>query len=362
MRFPLRAVVLALSFIVPFTSCSQEARPSRAEATPAVAAVTAAARIEEIPDLLSLTGTIQPFSRVVLSARVMGVIRSIAVREGALVRAGQVLVRIDDTDLSAAVAQAEAAVEAARAAEENAAVHRDRMRDLESRQAATRKNREDAEMGYSVAAAQRRQAESALAGARATLAYATITSPVGGIVAGRSAEEGDMAAPGMPILTLEEVARMKVEAALPETEAASIAQGTPVTVSFDAGGLAPRRAEVFELLPTADPATRTLLVRVLLDNADRSLRSGTFARLGIERGTRKALRVPRAALLERGALTGIYVAIPENGGTLARLRWVRTGRSDGEQVEILGGLAEGERYVTSVTPDLTDGSPLTAGR
>jgi RND family efflux transporter MFP subunit len=343
-------------------ACSHESPARPAEPPPALPAATAVARAEDLPDAIVLTGTVQPASRVVLAAKVMGRIRGIAVKEGDAINAGQVLVRIDDADLAAAVAQAEAAVAAASAAEENAARHRDRMRELEGRQAATRKNREDAETAHAVASAQRRQAESALAGARAMIAFATLTSPIAGVVAAKHADVGSLAVPGAPILTLEETSRVKVEAALPETEAGAAAAGTPVEVAFDAGGIAPRRAAVSEVLPSADPATRTFLARVVLDNADGALRSGSFARVRVERGRRSALRVPRSALVERGALTGLFVVAREEGVPTARLRWIRAGRGDGDAVEVLGGLAAGETYVTAPPPWAADGFRIVEGR
>ena len=355
------ALALAsLSFTLAACTGRGEARVPRTGGP--VTAPIATARMDQVPDTLLLAGTVQPYSRVVIAAKVMGRIRKIAVKEGDVVRTGQMLVKIDDSDLAAALAQAEAAVEAASAAEENAAAQRDRIRDLESRKTATRKNREDAEMAYAVAAAQRRQAESAAAGAKAMREFATLTAPVSGIVTGRHADEGSMAAPGMPILTIEETARMKVEAALPETEASSVRAGTPVEISFDAGGIAPRRATISEVLPAADPTTRTLLARVILDNPDGSLRSGLFARVSVERGTRAVLRVLRSAIVERGSLTGIYVAATEGGSSTARLRWIRTGHVSGDAVEILSGLAEAEEYVTLPPPGIEDGSPLQAAR
>jgi RND family efflux transporter MFP subunit len=342
-------------------ACSKGEAARTGAGAPRAIVTTSEARLEEIPETLSLTGTLQPMSRVVLAGKVMGRIRKIGVKEGDHVRVGRVLVTIDDTDLRAGLARARAGLEAAEAGEENASRMRDRMRELEARQSASRKNREDAEMGFDVASAQRRQAEAAVASAGAMLADASIASPIDGLVASKQAEEGDMAAPGAPLLTLESTSRMKVEAALPERQGASIHEGDRVEVSFDAG-VERRSATIAEILPSADPATRSFLVRVVLDNASGSLRSGTFARLEIDRGSRKALTVPKPATFERGPLTGLFVVEGAGEGAVARLRWVRTGSETGGRVEILSGLREGETYLSEPPPDLGDGAPVQAAR
>lgn len=330
--------------------------------TDPVSAEIATASLSPVADSLEVTGTVQPLARVVLAPKVMGRIVELAADEGDFVRKGQILVKIDDAELKAALAQAEAGVEAASAGEENAAAQRDRMRGLESRMAATRKNREDAETGLAVAAAQRRQAVSAVEAARAMLALATLNSPIAGTVTSRLAEVGDMAAPGRPLLTIDQTGSMKVEAALPETEAFTIRVGTPVAISFDQGGLAPRRSVVSAILPPVDPATRTILARVVLDDPNGSLRPGSFARLAFERGERRVLMIPRTALVERGALAGIYVVSRRAGAAAARLRWVRPGTVTGGSVEILGGLAEGEEYLPRPPSGIRDGSLLAEAR
>jgi len=339
---------------------SRAASPA-GEAKAAATVAIASARAETVPESLILTGTLQPASRIVVASRVMGRIRRIAVKEGDSVRPGQLIVAIDDADMRAGLAQAESGLAAAQAAEENAARMRDRMKELESRQAATRKNREDAETGYAMAAAGRKQAEAAVESAKAMLAYATVTSPITGVVVMKHAEPGDMAAPGAPILTLETTATMKVEAPLPEKDAASVRPGARVRVDFDAVP-GSRDATISEILPSADPATRSFLARVVLDNADGSLRSGTFVRISIDRGERTAMMVPRSALLVRGPLTGLFVREAGSGGAVARLRWVRTGSETGDRIEILSGLSDGEEYVTGPPPDLGDGSPIQAAR
>ena len=97
------------------------------------------------------------------------------------------------------------------------------------------------------------------------------------------------------------------------------------------------------------------MVRVVLDNADGALRSGMFARLVIEKGTRKALAVSESCLVRRGPLTGIFVA---DEGNVARLRWITAGETRDGRVEVLTGLKTGERTVLSPPPALEDGGKI----
>jgi RND family efflux transporter MFP subunit len=163
-----------------------------------------------------------------------------------------------------------------------------------------------------------------------------------------------MAAPGAPLFTVEDLSKVKVEATVAESAAAGLAPGTPVEVAF-AGGVA-RPATITEILPGTDPRSRTFVVRVVLDNGDGTLRSGGFARLRLPGtgGEPAGALVPESAVVRRGPLEGLFVS--DEG--VARLRWVTLGAARGGLVEVLTGLAPGERVVAPVPPALEDGRRL----
>jgi multidrug efflux system membrane fusion protein len=135
-------------------------------------------------------------------------------------------------------------------------------------------------------------------------------------------------------------------------------RGAAVVVVVDGTGGVPRDATLAEILPAADPTTRTVTARVLLDNAGGALRPGMFARVRFTAEGAAMMSLPDTAVVRRGPLTGVFVV----GDGVARLRWIALGRADGGRVEALSGVTAGERIVTAPPPELTDGRRVESAR
>lgn len=309
---------------------------------------------------LEITASVEPFRRATPGTVLMGRVETILKKEGDRVRSGEPLARIASGDVAARRAQAEAAVAAARAMEENARRTRERVERLHARDAASDKNLEDAIAGHQAAEAQLHAAEEGVRAAEVYVDYAVVKAPFDGIVTRRNIEKGDMAAPGMPLFTVEDLTRMKVEAQVAEADAAGLEAGAPVQVSVSSLGGAVFDGVVHEILPTADPRSRTFTARVLLDNPEGRLRSGMFARVflpGTGEAGRPAVIVPDSAIIRRGPLTGVF-AVDDEGR--ARLRWITLGSRREGSFEVLTGLRAGERIVVVPPAELEDGRPVDA--
>jgi len=364
-RFPLSSVPRALAvasgvgLLLLVAACGGEHAPARPESGPPLDVPVGTAQESAAVNEVALAAGLEPWRRATPGTVLMGRVESIARHEGDRVRAGDVLARIASGDVTARRAQAEAAVAAARAMELNARLSRERMERLYERQAASRKNVEDATAGHDAARAQLEAAEEGLRAASVYVDYATVRAPFDGVVTRRNVEQGDMAAPGMPLFVVEDLSKMKVEAQVEERTAAGLTAGTAVEVVVDAVGADPREASIAEVLPTADPRSRTVTVRVILDNADAALRPGMFARLRLPRPASEgaaAVVVPESAVVRHGPLTGVFVV---DGGGVARLRWVTLGAARDGAREVLAGLGAGERIVTAPPVELEDGRPVT---
>jgi RND family efflux transporter MFP subunit len=278
------------------------------------------------------------------------------VEVGDRVRKGQTLAHIESRDVAARLAQARAGVAAAKAMERNAKSMLDRMARLHSRKAASDKDLEDAETGYEAAQASLAAAEEAVNVAEVYVDYSEVTAPFAGFVVEKRVEVGDMASPGMPLFVIDDVSKVKIEAQVPESTTAGLAIGDPVEIEFQGEYF---RGELSEVLPAADPRSRTFTVRALLDNPDGRLRPGMFARLRLAGEARPTIAVPDTAIVRKGPLTGVFVA--EGSGServTAGLRWITLGRTRDGSVEVLTGLAAGERYVVEPTSNLRDGQPI----
>jgi RND family efflux transporter MFP subunit len=195
-------------------------------------------------------------------------------------------------------------------------------------------------------------AEAALKEVRVHLSYLRISSPVDGVVTRQSIEPGNMANPGMPLLWVETEGDMKVVAHLGEKDIPAVTVGTLVEVDVTSLENARFTAPLTEIEQTANPGSRTYDIEAALDTADPRLKSGMFARVTVPVGTREAILVPAAAVQRRGQLTGVWTVA---GDGTAHLRWVRLGRPQGEDWEVLAGLDGTEAVVLGSEQPLVEG-------
>ena len=354
-----RAAIVALSGAIMLTAAAcggGDHGPEKTDTRPTVSVQLGTAVEEEWAGGLEITAGVLPLLRATPGTVLMGRVDRVMVDEGDRVRKGQSLAHIESRDVAARLAQARAGVAAARAMERNAKSMLDRMERLHSRKAASDKDLEDAETGYEAAQANLEAAEEAVNVAEVYVDYSDVTAPFAGFVVEKRVEVGDMASPGMPLFVIDDVSKVKIEAQVPESAAARLAIGDPVEIEFQGEYY---RGELSEVLPTADPRSRTVTVRALLDNPDGRLRPGMFARLRLGGEARPAVAVPTSAIVHKGPLTGIFVAVGSGSDRVkAGLRWITLGRTRDGSVEVLTGLAAGERYVVEPTPQLRDGQPI----
>jgi multidrug efflux pump subunit AcrA (membrane-fusion protein) len=145
----------------------------------------------------------------------------------------------------------------------------------------------------------------------------------------------------MPIFTVEDLRRYRLEVTVNETDLRYVRLEQPASVSIDAVGGQELKGKVIEIVPAADPASRSFLVKVELPS-DPALRSGLFGRAQFKRGERTVLLIPRTAIVERGQLQGIYV-LDQN--RIAGLRYITLGKPSAQHVEVLAGLQTGELLI-----------------
>jgi len=375
-----------LGILLLAAGCGDKIGPgTTAGKAPAVKVAIAEAKKQTRPLEYEGSGTVQAPAEGTVAAKIMGTIQVFHVTEGDRVKAGDVLVTIDERQVKAGQHQAEAALAAARkahdaaqaalkAAEAGAELARateQRYRQLLKDQSVTRQELDEvaartrqAEAGLSqsmaMAEASRHQVEqtqAALAAAQVAGADARVMAPYDGVVTARLAEAGDLAAPGRPLLTLARTGALRVDATVPESHAGAVAVGSGVRVAVDALGSSGFDAKVAAVAPASDPASRSFLVKIAITGAN-GVQPGMFARVFLPMGQEQVLAIPAAAVVRRGQLTGVFVVDKDN---TARLRLIRTGRQFGPTVEVLSGLAEAERFVSAPGPAVVDGVRVEAG-
>lgn len=309
------------------------------------------------PDWLEVVGTLRATQTSQVSSQMMGRIIEIRAHEGDRVQSGQVLATIDDAQPRAAVDQATAAVAAAD--KEVVAANSEfglaqstlkRYQQLYDKKSVSPQEFDEIQTRYQSAEARRDMAQASLAEAKATLAqaqtalgYTEIRAPFPGIITEKKADAGTLASPGMPIFTLEDARKFRLEVMVDEGEIRFVREGMTAMVMIDALGPAPLTGKVVNIVPAADPSSRSFLVKVELPSNDR-LRSGLFGTARFRRGERTVVLLPRAAVINRGQLQGVYAL---DSHQVAELRYVTLGQGTGDMVEILSGLQGGETVIAA---------------
>jgi multidrug efflux pump subunit AcrA (membrane-fusion protein) len=366
------ATVLLSAALAGCAAHAADAAPADAAAIPvAVAAVT----MRDVAVAIDAGGIVQARTTATIAARILAPVRDVRVRPGDRVRSGQTLVVLDARDLAAAAWAARAAALAAERGSQAAAADlkaadadltlarasHDRIAGLAATRSATAQELDDAlaalrsaEARVDGASARASQASAAAEGARAasnqagtTASFTTLTAPFDGIVTETIAEPGNMAAPGAPLLRLEDTRGFRLEIRLDESRAVHMRHGDRVPVFL---GTATTAVEgtVDEISRAVDADARALLVKIALPGIQ-GLRSGEFGKARFRGPTRPALTIPPSAIVRRGQLASVFVA--DAGVARVRLVDVREG-------EVLAGLAEAEVVILSPPAGLADGDRI----
>ncbi len=319
-----------------------------------------------VPESYETTGTVVPRTSSTVSSRVMGVVTSLLVKEGDTVRAGQLLLTIDDRDLREKMRGAEEAyneafhaLESARKQEDLAGKTYERYQKLHDDKAITTQELDNvasranqARHGVERAEAMVKRTEASREEMKIFLGFSKMTSSIDGLVTKKMIDVGSMASPGVPLLQLEDRASRLVAAGFEERMLTSVRKGMEVKVRV------PSNAEettgrIFEVIPTVDPRTRTFLVKIEVPGLD--LRTGQYGTVRFASGARDLLLVPASAVVTRGQLTGVFRVGPDN---LIIYRLIRAGRPYGDMVEVLSGLASGDTIIVRNLDKAIDGGIL----
>jgi RND family efflux transporter MFP subunit len=304
---------------------------------------------------LRSTGTVHAKETAVVSAQVMGRIQQVMVREGDNVRAGQTLVVLDDAALQSQLEQAQAGVKAAQnaqaAAQTNAALAAstlDRYKQLESQKSISPQEMDEvsrrAEGAAASVDAMRAQTDAARAqesGARTMMSYTRLVAPFAGVVTARMADPGTMAAPGVPLLQVDQAGALQLDATVDESAIGAIHKGMRVQVDLDGGVSTTVAGTVAEIVPAADPSSHSFLVKIDLPSSSQT-RAGMYGAAEFANGARQAILIPRSAVVSRGSLNCVYVL---DGQGIAQLRSITLGAAQDNLIEVLSGVSAGEKLV-----------------
>jgi RND family efflux transporter MFP subunit len=286
-----------------------------------------------------VVGTVRPQLSASIEGKVSGRIEEMRVVPGQMVKTGELLAKLDAREIQARLDQTSAALQQAESDFKRAA-------DLLQQKILSQSEYDGAQSRFRVA-------EATQAEAKTMLGYTKILAPFDGVITRKLADVGDLAMPGKPLMQMENPARLRLDADVPEALISNVKLGDSLAVRV-AAATGEITGVVSEMSPAADPNSRTYLVKLDLPESV-NLRSGQFGRVAVPVGEVDSIRVPAATVVQRGQMEMVFVAVSGH----AQLRLVKTGRRSAGEIEIVSGLNAGEPVVVDSVDHLADGQPLT---
>ncbi|MCY4658432.1 MAG: efflux RND transporter periplasmic adaptor subunit [Acidobacteria bacterium] len=340
-------------------------QPMLVEAAPVVRDV--------VEERLALVGNLVGAATVEVAPKVDGRLREIPVRLGDAVTRGQVVGRVEDDELQQQLSQREAAYEVARATVRQreadlalALTTRDRSQSLFARELVARQELDDAEARHQAAQAQldlaRAQFDEAgarLAELRINLENTSLLSPVDGFIGRRYLDVGAYVTSSTAVVSVVDISLVRLVANIVERDLRAVGEGVTAHIEVDAFPDESFTGRVARVAPVLDPATRTAEIEIEIPNPDFRLKPGMYARVGLAVGSKeRALVVPREAVVVRTSARGVFVVDGSGEGPSARFEALVTGLEDDRYVEVVDGVAEGDRVVTTGAAGLQHGDPV----
>lgn len=356
MKLKIYAATLFSITLVLF-SCGDKEKNNDVKEGDAVPVKVSSLTMENNANTLSASGTVEAVKSANISTRMMGYVNKIYVEIGNQVKQGQLLLSINNADLSAKLAQANASIIEAEASFNNAGKDFERFTALYGQNSTSQKELDDVTTRYNMAKARLEAAKEMKNEVEAQFSYANIRAPFSGVVTNKFIKMGDLANPGMPLLEVESPENFQVMAMVTESNILQIKKGTKVQVLIKSTHKTVS-GKVTEVSTSAKNTGGQYLVKVMLNDTDTELLSGMYATVQFPlegKSVSESVFLPKEALVTNGQLSGVYTVSQSN---TAILRWLRLGRTVGDQVEVLSGLSPEETYILSSEGRLYNGAKI----
>ena len=348
--------ISAIAIFVLFYSCSETKKDNTINIEKVVVE-TAKASISSENGSISVSGTVQGVNKANISTRMMGTVKQINVKVGDVVKKGQILLNIDNQDLTAKLAQAKANLLTAESNFKNTEINFKRFKNLFEKKSATQKEFDDISTQYTMSKAQLEMAKQAVNQVKAQFQYTNITAPFNGTITSKIVNIGDLANPGMPLLGIESTNDFEVIGMIPESNISLIKSDQIVTVEIPSINKTVE-GRIKELSASASNSGGQFQVTIKLQKKPDGILAGMYAKIHLESNSAEnnTIYIDKNALMNKGQLTGLYT-VSESGTAL--LRWIRTGDEVGNKVEVVSGLSANEVYITAAEGKLFNGAKIT---
>ena len=355
---PSFAFLLLPAFTLPvLVGCHHDVAPVNAAPATVTGLQVVETHTAQVPEASPVVGTVRAKESASLSAQMVGRVNAVLVHEGDSVRAGQVLVRIDNAQARAGVDQAQSSVSAAQhqldAVQSQAALAASTLQ----RYQMLRDQKSVSPQEFDEVSRRSEQASAQLASAQATLdaqrasassanvlaGYSTVSAPFAGVVTARHVDPGALAAPGVPLIDIDRAGPLQLALTVDESLLNRLQQGSALSVSIPAAGPDPITARIAQIVPSADASSHSFLVKLDLPNSSH-LEAGMYGTASLGGAMRSAILAPQSAIVAHGSIRSVWVVDSRH---LASLRYVSLGPPIGSDIEVLTGLSAGEQVVLS---------------
>ncbi len=322
-----------------------------------------------VAETITVVGSLIGAQTVDVVPKVSGRLESVLVRLGDRVAKGQLLAKVEDSEIQEQARQADASFEVAKATVRQreadlkfSETALDRSKNLFARNLVSRQALDDAQARYEASLAQLdlsraqfNQAQARREEVQINLSNSRIVSPVNGFVGSRRLDPGAFVGPNAPVVSVADITMVRIVTNLVERDLSRVGTGMLADVNVDAYPDEVFKGRVARVAPVLDPATRTAQMEVEIQNADFRLKPGMYARVTFTvREHASAVIVPRNAVVDVEGKRGVFVA----DNKVARFRAIETGIMEVERAEVLSGVTEGETVVTTGAGAVRDGDPI----
>ncbi len=350
------ALALAAGFIASACSGPPVAKASSAPAESQLIVAIATVHQQDLIRTAQAQGALFPKEKAVLAAEVGGALAQVFADMGDQVTTGQVLARIDPREYQLRLDSAQAQLEQVQARLANAQANFQRMKALNDAHLVATQQYDQSSAEMRVAQADADASEKQLGLARKKLNDTYIRAPFAGSVQKRMVSLGEHVGEGMPLYELIATDPIKLRAPIPERFVPMAKVGQPIELTVDARPDKTFHGTVSRIAPALDENSRTLLIEAEVPNPDGMLKPGYFAHVTMNLGHDRALFIPRSAVLRYAGVARVFIF--KNGSV--RSREITTGSVEGDQIEIVTGLQQGESVVISDVDRLADGTAVVA--
>lgn len=353
---PMRTMIIILAIALTFAGCQSE-KSDQKSTDSAVKVVLKSPVTPEGGGFFTASGSIESEHFASLSTRNMGYVSHVYVKVGDKVKKGQRLIDINSEEIDAKKAQVKAGLKQAEAQLTVAEKNYNRYKELFDKNSASQRELDDMTLQYEIAKANYERTLQMENEINAMMAYSHIRAPFSGVITSKSVKMGDMARPGQNLLSLEAPGKFVARAMVPENSIEKVDQGQQVNVFVKSLGESVQ-GTISEVSTSSQNSGGQYMIKIELQGAEKvKLYSGMYVSVMIPVPGQSAnsLFVDQNAIVHKGELDGIYT-VSESGTAI--LRWLKLGKDVGDQVEVLSGLAQGEKYIASSEGKLFNGANI----